>query len=45
MQVFKKLHLGTVSFGHDSFDEIASQLQQAFETPQGGGIFLSLHTH
>jgi len=31
--VMKKLHLGTMSYGQDSFDEVAHQLSTAF----GGG--------
>lgn len=26
----KKLHMGTVSYGHDSMDEVAHQLAMAF---------------
>ncbi|XP_035212705.1 probable phospholipid-transporting ATPase IIB isoform X2 [Stegodyphus dumicola] len=31
--VFKKLHLGTVAYGSDSFDEVASHLKTAYAPP------------
>lgn len=31
--VFKRLHLGTVSFGHDSMDEVMTHLRTATTTP------------
>ncbi len=29
--IFKKLHLGTVAFGADTFNEVAAQLRKVFE--------------
>ena len=29
--IFKKLHLGTVAFANDSFDELIEQLRMGFE--------------
>ncbi|KAI0651082.1 aminophospholipid-transporting P-type ATPase [Trametes meyenii] len=42
----KKLHMGTVSYGFDSMDEVAHQLAVAFgtNTEQGHGRQNSLHT-
>ena len=31
----KKLHMGTISYGYDSMDEVAHQLAMAFGAEQG----------
>ena len=36
----KKLHMGTISYGYDSMDEVAHQLAMAFGAEQGTLVFL-----
>jgi phospholipid-translocating ATPase len=36
----KKLHMGTISYGYDSMDEVAHQLAMAFGAEQGAFCFL-----
>lgn len=36
----KKLHMGTISYGYDSMDEVAHQLAMAFGAEQGTLCFL-----
>lgn len=36
----KKLHMGTISYGYDSMDEVAHQLAMAFGAEQSTLFFL-----
>jgi hypothetical protein len=38
----KKLHMGTMSYGFDSMDEVAHQLHVAFGTSVDQGILIPL---
>lgn len=42
--VFRRLHLGTVSYGPETFDQVAQQLNAVYNTSQGGDLSTLSHT-